>query len=183
MGMTSAFRGFRRNGNYEDSSMIIIKHMETEDEIKGKAYVHWKAWKEAYTGLIDQNFLDARTLETAEQRALKAFRNGYKTLIAKDGNRVVGFADYGSYRGDDLTDAGEVYAIYILKEYYGKGIGYALMTGALEELKSNDQTAVWVLYNNERAIRFYKRCGFQFDGKKQDIILGKPVTEARMAKK
>lgn len=162
---------------------MIIKRLETEDEINGKAYVHWKAWREAYAGLIDQNFLDGRTLETAEERALKAFRNGYQTLIAKDANRVIGFADYGPYRGDDLMDAGEVYAIYILKEYYGKGIGYALMNRALEELKADSQTAVWVLEGNERAIRFYKRCGFQFDGKKQDITLGRPVTEARMIKK
>ena len=163
--------------------MINIKHMETEDEIKGKAYVHWKAWQEAYAGLIDQDFLDGRTPETAEERALKAFRNGYKTLIAKDGNRVIGFADYGPYRGDDLTDAGEVYAIYILKEYYGKSVGYALMNKALEELKANSQAVVWVLEGNERAIRFYKRCGFQPDGKKQIITLGKPVTEIRMIKK
>ena len=163
--------------------MINIKKMETEEEIKGKAYVHWKAWQEAYAGLIDQRFLDGRTLETAEERALKAFRNGYKTLVAKDGNRVIGFADYGPYRGDDLDDAGEVYAIYILKEYYGKGVGYALMNKALEKLKANRQAAVWVLEGNERAIRFYKRCGFQLDEKKQDINLGKPVTEIRMVKK
>ena len=163
--------------------MIVIKNLETEDEIKGKAYVHWKAWKEAYRGLIDQNFLDCRTLEMAEQRAMTAFHNGYKTLIAKDENRVIGFADYGAYRGDDLNDAGEVYAIYILEEYYSKGIGFALMNKALEELKENKQAAVWVLENNERAIRFYKRCGFDFDGKRQSITLGKPVIEARMIKK
>ena len=163
--------------------MINIKHMETEDEIKGKAYVHWKAWQEAYAGLIDRDFLDGRTLETAEERALKAFRNGYKTLIAKDGDRVIGFADYGPYRGDDLTDAGEVYAIYILKEYYGKSVGYALMNKAIEALKADSQTVVWVLEGNERAIRFYKRCGFLSDGKKQIITLGKPVTEIRMIKK
>ena len=157
--------------------------METEDEIRGKAYVHWKAWKEAYTGLIDQSFLDGRTLETAEERALKAFQNGYKTLIAKDENRVIGFADYGPYRGDDLTEAGEVYAIYILKEYYGKSVGYALMNKALEELKAYDQAVVWVLEGNERAIRFYKRCGFQADGKEQEITLGEPVTEIRMIRK
>ncbi len=163
--------------------MTVIKKLETEDEIKGKAYVHWQAWKEAYTGLLDQGFLDGRTLETAEQRAVTAFRNGYKTLITKDGNRVIGFADYGPYREDDLTDAGEVYAIYILKDYYGKSIGYALMNKALEELSSYDQTAVWVLNDNSRAIRFYKRCGFQFDGEKRNIILGKQVTELRMIKK
>ena len=93
---------------------------------------------------------------------------------------MVGFADFGRYWLDDLHDAGEVYAIYVLKEYYGKGIGYALMKKALDALSEYPQTAVWVLTGNERAIRFYKRCGFEFDGQKKEIELGAPATEARM---
>ena len=93
---------------------------------------------------------------------------------------MVGFADFGRYRLDDLRDAGEIYAIYILKEYYGKGIGFALMKKALDALSEYPQTAVWVLTGNERAIRFYKRCGFEFDGQKKEIELGAPATEARM---
>ena len=48
------------------------------------------------------------------QSAQRAFDNGIATLIAKDGERVVGFADFGRYWVDDLQDAGEVYAIYIM---------------------------------------------------------------------
>ena len=39
-----------------------IKKMETDDEIRGKAYVHWKSWHEAYPGLVDQGDLDAMTI-------------------------------------------------------------------------------------------------------------------------
>lgn len=164
---------------------MIIKPLETEAEIKGKAFVHWQAWKETYPGLIDQTFLDGRTLEKSERIALQAFQDGYPTFVAKDGERVVGFVDYGAYwdedlPGEGLTDAGEVYAIYILKAYYGRGVGYALMRKALEELKRHRQIAVWVLEGNARAIRFYTRCGFRFDGKKQALALGTPVTEVRM---
>ncbi|MDO4536790.1 MAG: GNAT family N-acetyltransferase [Coriobacteriales bacterium] len=90
------------------------------------------AWKEAYCGLLNQAFLDARTLEFSEERALNAFRSGVSTLLAKDGDEVIGFADYGAYRGDDIRSAGEVYAIYLLSDYYGRGIGAGLMssTGA-----------------------------------------------------
>ena len=160
--------------------MIVIKRAENEDEIRGKAFVHWKAWQEAYTGLVDQGFLDGRTLEKSERFALRAFENGYATLVARDGDRVIGFADYGAYRSDDLEDAGEVYAIYILKAYYDKGAGYALMSRAVGELKEYRKIAVWVLDNNERAIRFYKRFGYRFDGKRQTLQLGTPVTESRM---
>ena len=160
--------------------MVTIKPLETEDEIRSKAYVHWQAWKETYTGLIDQKFLDSRTVEMSEKIAFRAYENGYPTILAKDGNRVIGFADYGPCRNEDLSDAGEVYAIYILKAYYGQGVGHALMRKALEALKQYRQVAVWVLEGNARAIRFYTRCGFRFDGKKQELALGTPVTEARM---
>ena len=159
---------------------MIIKPLETEDEINGKAHVHCQAWKEAYAGLISQAFLDSRTAEQSEQRARKAFENGVLTLVAKDGDRVIGFADYGPYRGEDLEDTGEIYAIYVLKEYYGKGVGYALMKKALEALGEIRQAAVWVLKGNERAIRFYERCGYRLDGQEQLLTLGAPVTEARM---
>ena len=43
---------------------MIIKRLETKDEIKGKAAVHYQAWKEAYVGLVNQDHLDRRTMET-----------------------------------------------------------------------------------------------------------------------
>ena len=36
---------------------IVIKRIETEEEIRGKAYVHWKAWQEAYPGMISVRIL------------------------------------------------------------------------------------------------------------------------------
>ena len=39
-----------------------IKSMETDEEIRGKAYVHWKAWHEAYPGLVSEAYLDNLTL-------------------------------------------------------------------------------------------------------------------------
>lgn len=159
---------------------MFIKPLETKEEIRGKAYVNCTAWKEAYVGLVDQAFLDGRTIELVEQRAQRAFENGVAAFVAKDRDRVIGFVDYGPYRGDDLADTGEIYAIYILKEYYGTGVGRALMEKSLEALRAYSQVAVWVLAGNERAIRFYKGFGFRFDGQQQILTLGTPVTNARM---
>ena len=105
---------------------IVIKKMETDAEIKGKAYVHWKSWQEAYSGIVDQRYLDSLT------------------------------------------------------QYYGKGIGYRLMQTALSELADHSKIAVWVLKENTKAIRFYERCGYRFDGREQIIELGSPVVAARM---
>ena len=48
---------------------IILKKMETDEEIKGKAYVHWKSWHESYTGIVSQEYLDKLTFEKCEKMA------------------------------------------------------------------------------------------------------------------
>lgn len=156
---------------------IMIKKMETDSEIKGKAYVHWKAWQEAYTGLVSQSYLDDFSLEKSTDLA---YRCPDHILVAKDNDKVVGFVKYGAYRESPIPDTGEIHAIYILKEYYDKKVGYALMRAAIDQLSQYGQIAVWVLEGNNRAIRFYERYGFQFDGTEKQIMLGAEMTELRM---
>lgn len=139
---------------------ITIQKMETEDEIHGKAFVHWRSWHEAYPGLVSQDYLDAFTLERAEKMAFSWTDN---TFVAKDGERVIGFVGYGD-RGEEDSDTGEVFALYVLSEYYGTGVGRALMEAALEQLKGYPQVCLWVLKDNPRAIRFYEKCGFAASG-------------------
>ena len=156
---------------------MIIKKMESEDEINGKGYVHYKSWHETYTGMIDAGYMEQQTLEKCTVTAHKWPDN---IIVAKDGEKVVGFAGYGAYRDDTLPAHGEVYAIYVLAEYQGRRIGYELMNTALEKLSAYKKIAVWVLKGNNNAIRFYERYGFRFDGTEAEIMLGSPNTELRM---
>ena len=159
---------------------VAIVPMTREDEARGKAYVHCTAWKETYRGILSQSFLDGRTLAFSEERALRAFRSGVSTLLAKDADKVVGFVDYGAYRGDDLPFAGEVYAIYLPADYYGCGIGTRLMQTALRDMPTFSTFVVWVLGGNARAIRFYESLGFRLDGMAQTLNLGGEATDLRM---
>lgn len=154
-----------------------IREMETDDEIKGRAYVHWKAWQETYPGLVDPSYLKALTPEKCEEIARRSPEN---TLIAKDGERVIGFAVYGECRDADLRHTGELQAIYVLAEYYGKGPGQALMREALSRMREYPRIAVWVLKGNERAIRFYEKYGFRYSGKEKEIRIGVPAKEIQM---
>ncbi|MCM1055929.1 MAG: GNAT family N-acetyltransferase [Bacteroides sp.] len=155
----------------------IIKKMESEDEINGKGYVHYRSWHEAYAGLIDAAYLEQLTLEKCTDSAHKWTDN---LLVAKDGERVVGFAGYGPYRDETLPSHGEVFSLYVLSEYQGKKIGYELMNAALDKLSDCERIAVWVLKGNDRAVRFYERYGFRMDGAESEIKLGTPNTVIRM---
>ena len=139
---------------------IILKKMETDEEIKGKAYVHWKSWHEAYVGIVSQEYLDKLTLEKCEKMAFSWPDN---TIVAKENGNVVGFVCYGD-RGEEAPDIGEIFALYVLADYYGKGVGRKLMDVGLEHIKRFPQVCLWVLKENRRAIRFYEKCGFLPDG-------------------
>ena len=158
---------------------IVIKKMESDEEIRGKAYVHFKAWQETYPGIVDPDFLSEQTLEKCEEIAYRYLDN---ILVAKDEDKVVGFVSYGKYRNSDLEDTGEVPAIYLLNEYQGRGIGKRMMEEALKHLESYKQVALWVLKENKKAIGFYENCGFHLDGHEETIIFGTPIIEARMIK-
>ena len=154
---------------------IIIKKMETEDEIKGKAYVQWHSWHEAYLNLVSQEYLDRFTLKKCEEIAFKWPDN---ILVAKDADCVIGFVMYGD-RGEEAPGIGEIFSLYLLSEYYGKGIGRQLMEAGLEQLKDYPEVCLWVLKENKRAIRFYQKCGFITDGE-ESVSPNTGATEIRM---
>ena len=154
---------------------FVIKPMQSEDEIDGKAYVHFQACHEAYSDLMDPSYLQALTLEKCKNITQRRTDN---VLIAKDGEQVIGFAIYDACQ--DLPGYGELIALYVLEACYGKKVGYGLMHAALEQLSGYDKIVIWVLKGNERAIRFYERFGCRFDGTEQAITLGTPNTKLRM---
>ena len=138
---------------------ITIKKMETEEEIRGKALVVWTCWHDAYEGIISKEYLDALSLEKCED---VAFRWPDNILIAKNDDRVIGFTGYGTR--PDVPDVGEIFSMYVLPEYYGKGVSRLLMEARLEKLSQYNDVTLWVLKENHRAIRFYEKCGFTADG-------------------
>lgn len=140
--------------------MITVKRLDTEDEIRGKAYVHWRCWQEAYAGLVSAEYLRRFTLDKSTETA---FLWCDRHLIAKDGDRVIGFLCFGD-RGEEAPGVGEIFALYVLPAYWGKGVSQKLMDAGLSALRAYPKIALWVLKENARAIRFYEKCGFRKTG-------------------
>ena len=141
---------------------IEIKKMQTDEEKKGKAFVHWRSWHTTYPGLVIREYLDKLTLDKCEEMAFKWPDN---ILVAKNEEQVVGFIGYGE--STENPNAGEIFALYVLPEYCGKGIGSKLMNAGLDLLQTYPQVYVWLLKENKNAFRFYLKCGFIPDGKEK----------------
>ena len=144
--------------------MVCIREMCPRDYDR-KAYVHWKTWQETYSGLMDETHISSLTLEKCQTLVRRWPQN---TLVAEQDGRIVGFSCYGS----DESGAGEVIAIYLLKEVQGTGLGRKLMDATLARLPESPTPGLWVLKGNDRAIGFYEHYGFRFSGKEKTGSVG-----------
>ncbi len=149
---------------------VVIKRMETEEEIRGKARVHWRAWHDAYPGMVSPAYLERLTLAKCEEMAFR-WRDQGGLLVAKEEDRVVGFVGYGD-RGEENPGFGEIFALYVLPECRGRGVGRRLMEAGLAQLAEYPRVCLWVLKENSRARRFYEKCGFLPDGEEMhsDVV-------------
>jgi GNAT superfamily N-acetyltransferase len=148
------------------------------------AWVHVRSWQSAYRGLIAQEYLDGL------DPGVWAGRYNFgqvgigvpSTVVAVDGSTIRGLATTRLCRDTDLSDFGELTAIYVDPEYMRTGVGRLLMTAARKRLRAVGVTAaaLWVLDGNVGARRFYERDGWAFDGTRRTRTWGgAPAHEVR----
>ena len=128
------------------------------------AQVHVQSWQTTYRDLLPAEYIARRTLaqRTAMwQRALTEPLSGRCCFVADDATgHVTGFAAGGPQREADLPYSGELYAIYLLREAQGNGIGMRLVAHVATALaaEGHGSLLVWVLAGNP-ACRFYEALG------------------------
>jgi L-amino acid N-acyltransferase YncA len=127
-------------------------------------------WQQAYAGLVPDDVLASMDVETRAPRYRQRLNEPgpYETLVATDGERIVGYVLFGPYRDGEALDetVGEVVAIYVDPPVWGTGAGRVLMTAALARLAERGwhEVRLWVLEANHSARGFYARLGFRPDG-------------------
>ena len=128
--------------------------------------LHLDVWEEAYADLMPQSVFAERRARRAERlaswRGIIGAGASDNLLAWSDDGRLLGFSSTGPGRDDPAEGLPplELMALYVRASAYGTGVGHALCEAAI----SSDPAYLWVLDGNERAIRFYERQGFRFDG-------------------
>lgn len=133
------------------------------DDAVNIAKVHIQCWNESYKGIIESNYLNSISFDTRLQQRKNTLSNqsdDYRNLVAcNEEGGIIGFCDFGMIRNRKSDAAGEIYAIYILKEYQRMGVGSALWNESVIYLKAHGLTpfVVTVLEQNWTARSFYEK--------------------------
>ena len=120
----------------------------------GIAKVEIDTWRTTYPSIVPDEILSGLSYERSEQiwrTALENPRRVQFSYIAEDDNgEVIGFVSAGTIRNDIEAYDGEIYAIYVLQDFQGKGLGRRLLSKAAQRLKSEGFTSMmlWVLAEN-----------------------------------
>lgn len=158
--------------------MAFLVRPATAADAPAIAHIHVTSWRETYTGLMPEDFLERMTDEAARERR-QAFwtrhlgaETGEIVFVAGQGGEVVAFASAGPPRDHPGVDA-ELFTLYALRAVQGRGVGRALMSAVAREVEARGcrSLALWVLdVNPTRA--YYAHLGGREDGEKTEALPG-----------
>ena len=146
--------------------------MATAEDAAGIARVQVESWRTTYRGIVPTEFLAGMDVAGRERAWREQFaKRQALTFVAEDG-AVVGFISGGALRDRISGYDSELYAVYLVKECQGLGVGREMVRALARGLRADGFGAmvVWVLEENP-AVGFYKRMGAR-------PIAGKMITIA-----
>jgi ribosomal protein S18 acetylase RimI-like enzyme len=161
------------------------------DDAPALGALHVRAWQRAYRGgLMPDDYLDGLSAEdrVALWRDALATDPGPRAarFVAEDDDgAVVGFVVVGPVGGDADADEGEVYALNVDPDVWGRGAGRALLESGVAHLRAAGfgRAVLWVHPGNQRARAFYRAAGWLADGAmRHEEVLGVSVPEYRYAR-
>lgn len=155
-----------------------IRQGEPHDA-KGIAKVQVDSWRTTYKGIVPDSFLKNLSYDSREKIWSQVISQGHLFVAETKDGEIVGFACGGKERSGNYSGYdGELYAIYLLEEYQGKGIGTALVQRIKQYLIDNNYHSMVIFALEENpACRFYEAIGGKLIGKEEIEIGGKPLLE------
>lgn len=166
--------------------MVLKIRSATISDADEIAAVHVQSWREVYGHLLGPEYFTTERIAARQRmwRELLAAPDPAKVVVvALAGADLVGFASSTPAREDATDhplppDTTLLHTLYLLSAHHGTGVGQQLLDAAL----APGSAVLWVAKQNPRAIAFYQRNGFMFDGVEETEPRFPPLLGARMVR-
>jgi ribosomal protein S18 acetylase RimI-like enzyme len=135
---------------------VVVRLAEGNDH-KGVLSVGHRTWLATYEPITGPEYVAMGLAKWwTSDVVTDSIRKG-RTLVAVDGEEVVGVATFGTQHGDFV-----LWKLYVLPGHHGRGIGSMLMNAVVERAREAGHSRIVLSHieGNKQAAGFYTRHGF-----------------------
>jgi len=162
---------------------MLLRPAEPADALD-VARVHVRSWQVGYRKLLPDEYLDGLRPEQRAERYDFATTDVRRptTVVATESGVICGFATTAPAHDLDVPQCGELCALYVDPDWWGQGVGTALISAARTRLFDQGfrHAVLWLLAGNQRAERFYRIDQWMPDGQSRtETVWGVSVHEIR----
>ena len=132
----------------------------TRDDCSAVAHVISTSWKETYRGIIPEEELNRTDEQTIAENSRKNFPEDNHQFVLEADGVIAGYMNVGLTDEKEYERCGEIHAVYLLKEFKGKGFGRKMVEAGIAELKAMgcDKMVIGCLAGNP-SNSFYEHIG------------------------
>lgn len=148
----------------------------TQDDIPFVQEISKTSWHTTYEGIIPRSIQD-KFLQNAysEDRLIQRLQ-GSPFFVAELNETLVGFAHFSNVKEEQA----ELFAIYLMPDIQGQGIGTALLQHGIQVLLDATTLIVCVEKDNLKGIHFYNAKGFKILDEFEETFDGHVLKTVRM---
>jgi ribosomal protein S18 acetylase RimI-like enzyme len=129
------------------------------DDVEAIAEFQTTCWREAYAGLVPQDYLDRVTVTDRVRRWRHRLATGERQIaLALAADYLVGVISWSPTGPTEPST--ELQSLYVGADHRGRGVAQALVSYAIGDRPAR----LWVFEGNHRAQAFYAKLGFVVDG-------------------
>jgi len=134
------------------------------DEVDRLARIWYDGWQDAHAAILPEKLARLRTPESFRDRLLARLST---TRVAELQGEAVGFC---------TLDDDELYQLFVAASARGSGVAAALVADAENRLTDAGFDTAWLgcAIGNERAARFYEKCGWHRVG---EVVVAVETTQ------
>ena len=115
--------------------MVIRPTQKADVEAMSRIYV--QTWRDTYLGILPFDYLlEMSTLHQSRAFLHELDRNDLISFVAEDSGKILGFITGGLERHGDDIYRGEIFTLYVLKNFQRRGVGKKLLSALAKQFEA-----------------------------------------------